>query len=349
MGETDTDAMDDQSHLWCELQGSTGICPAKAALKEVTRPSGHLSQKEHMKQYSGAVLFIDMLGIGALTRGKIPLSDAEYASWGVAAAEAGRHHILGAKLLMQFRRSLLHTKSSWETVKVAQLSDCAFLWSPDPVAVVNAAREIMWHATRAGLLCRAGLAYGQIVEPNKVNRSLGQFILGDAVTRAVGFEGSGKGARVFCDSELAHEVLKNCSFQHEPFAPLRNPLDGTVVDEFRWYTLPSAVEKRNYLAQPPLETALGLVELLTTLRYSPRLSWNSLSTEGRIQVACTVEAVSKMIPTYVRSDDYTFTVEHVMESQPKRSDEAQARIRKQFEQEISALIARDKKKVKVKR
>ncbi|MNL63948.1 hypothetical protein D3C87_1881200 [compost metagenome] len=50
-----------------------------------------------------------------------------------------------------------------------------------------------------------------------------------------------------------------------------------------------------------------------------------------------------MISTYARSDDYTFTVEHVMEGQPKRSDEAQARIRKQFEEEISALIAQEKK------
>lgn len=187
-----------------------------------------------MKQYDGAVLFIDMLGIGALTRGKIPLAEAEFAPWGVVAAKAGRHHILGAKLLMQFRRSLLRTKKAWDAVKVVQLSDCAFLWSSDPVAVINAAREVMWHATRAGLLCRAGLAYGPIVEPDKVKRSLGQFILGDAVTRAVGLEGSGTGDRVFCDREVVHEVLKRCRFRHAPFAPLRTPLDGSVVDEFRW-------------------------------------------------------------------------------------------------------------------
>lgn len=298
-----------------------------------------------MKQYSGAVLFIDMLGIGALTRGKIPLSEAEYAPWSVAAANSGRHHVLGAKLLMQFRRSLLHTQKTWAAVKVAQLTDCAFLWSPDAVAVINAAREVMWHTMRAGLLCRAGLAYGQIVEPDKVNRSLGQFILGDAVTRAVGLEGSGKGARVFCDREVAHEALKRCRFHHEPFAPLKNPLDGSVVDEFRWYMLPALVEKHSYETQAPLGAALALVELLTILRYSPRLNWNSLSGEGRLQVACTIEAVSKMIPTYVPSDDYTFTVEHLMETgaEARRSEELQARIKKQFGEEISGLLAPRKK------
>lgn len=291
-----------------------------------------------MKQYDGAVLFIDMLGIGALTRGKIPLSEAEYAPWSVVAAETGRHHILGAKLLMQFRRSLLHSAKIWKAVKVAQLSDCAFLWSQDPVAVINIAREVMWHATRAGLLCRAGLAYGQIVEPDKVNRSLGQFILGDAVTRAVGFEGSGKGARVFCDSEVAHEVLKRCSFRHEPFAPLRNPLDGIVIDEFRWYMLPATVEKHNYEMQASFGSALALLELITTLRYSPRLNWNCLSHEGRIQVACSIEAVSKMIPTYVPSEDYSFTVQQLMLCEMRRSKELQAKIRKQFVKEISSLL-----------
>jgi class 3 adenylate cyclase len=241
-------------------------------------------QEKIMKQYSGAVLFIDMLGIGALTRGSIPLRESEYIPWNVAAAEVGRHHVLGAKLLMQFRRSLLHTQKTWPAVKVAQLSDCAFLWSPDPISIINAAREVMWHVTRAGLLCRAGLAYGQIVEPDKVNKSLGQFVLGDAVTRAVGFEGSGKGARVFCDENIAHEVLKRYHFRHEPFAPLKNPLDGSVIDEFRWYMLPNPIENHNYKTQAPIPAALALVELLTTLRYSPRLNWNSLSVEGRLQV-----------------------------------------------------------------
>lgn len=76
---------------------------------------------KYMKQYSGAVLFIDMLGIGALTRGRIPLTELEHAQWNVGAAMTGRHQLLGAKLLMQFRRSLVHTQKACPLVKVAQL------------------------------------------------------------------------------------------------------------------------------------------------------------------------------------------------------------------------------------
>ncbi len=303
---------------------------------------------KYMKQYSGAVLFIDMLGIGALTRGRIPLTELEHAPWNVGAAMTGRHQLLGAKLLMQFRRSLVHTQKACPLVKVAQLSDCAFLWASNPVAVANAAREVMWHATRAGLLCRAGLAYGQIVEPDKVNRSLGQFILGDAVTSAVSFEGSGKGARVFCDRDIAHEVLAQCHFKPGPFAPLKNPLDGSIIDEFRWYALPAPIEEHNHRVQKPHQVALALVELLTILRYSPRLNWNSCSPEGRLQIACTIEAVSKLIADYVPSDDYAFTVEHLMEGMEiKRSNELQVKIRRQFEGEISQLLMKSKKRKSV--
>jgi hypothetical protein len=292
-----------------------------------------------MNHYSGAALFIDILGIDPLTRGKIALHNREYAAWGVTTTtDAGRHHILAAKLLMQFRRSLVHTQTICTAVKIAQLSDSAFVWAADPVDVVNAARTLMWHVLRAGLLCRAGLAYGRIVEPDKVNRSLGQFVLGDAVTKAAGLEGKGKGARVFCDSEVAHEVLKTCRFKREPFTPLRNPLDGSVIDEFRWYLLPKPIQKSNDQSEDALATALGLAELLTTLRYSPRLGWNDACPEGRLQVACTVESVSQRISAYVHSDNYAFIVEHLMEAKTDRSAELQAKVYRQFKGEIVRLI-----------
>lgn len=299
-----------------------------------------------MKKYSGAVLFVDMLGIGALTQGTIQLSEEDHVPWKVPQAKVGRHHLLGAKLLMQFRRSLVHTQRLWKSVEIAQLSDCAFLWSDNSMIVVNAARELMWHTTRAGLLCRAGLAHGEIVEPDKVNRSLGRFILGDAVTSAVDLERSGKGARVFCDSEVAHEILQKCSFTHSPFLPLKNPLDGSVVDEFRWYVLPGSFDEHQYRTGKRLPTALALVDLLTILRYSPRLKWNSQTREGRLQIACTIEAVSNSIAMYVPSDDYAFTVEYLLEAadQPARSEKIRERIRTQFSNEVSELLAQSKKK-----
>jgi hypothetical protein len=297
-----------------------------------------------MNRYGGAVLFIDILGIGALTRGKVRIEEPDYAAWKTNQVESGRHHVLGAKLLMQFRRSLLHTQKTFDSVNVAQLSDCAFLWSEHPVDVANAARELMWHVTRPGMLCRAGLAYGQIIEPDKVNRSLGQFILGEAVTKAVDLERSGKGARIFCDSESASQVLKRSHFLRKPFIPLKNPLDGSVTDEFRWYVLPKQIKKHNDEADGPLLTALSLVELLTILRYSPRLGWSATSTEGRLQIACTIEAVSQVIAECVPSDDYLFAVEHLMEvGLANRSAALEERVRKKFTDEITQLVSKLKK------
>lgn len=295
-----------------------------------------------MKQYTGAVLFVDMLGIGALTQRKIKLSDEEYAPWKVDSASKEPHQLLAARLLLQFRRSLTHTKKACALVQVAQLSDCAFLWSSDPAAVVEATRELMWNTTRAGLLCRAGLAFGQIVEPDRVNRNLGQFILGDAVTKAVELESSGKGVRVFCNNEIARKILASYQFENNPFAPLRNPLDGTVVEEFRWYMLHQPITPNGEnQADNDRKAAIGLIELLTILKYSPRLNWNACSQPGLLQIACSVEAVSQLVSQYVPKLDLFSSAETIMASgNSKRSEARQKRIKAELDSEVSQLLAR---------
>lgn len=275
-----------------------------------------------MKQYDGAVLFIDMLGIGALTRGQVKLDDIDFDAWGLSASDR-QHQLFAAKLLQQFRQCLVKVQASFETtLRVAQLSDCAFLWSANAAVVVNAARDLMWRVTRVGLLCRAGLAYGQIVEPEKVNRSMGAFVLGDAVTKAVGLEQSGKGCRVFCDTEIARSILKSHHFKHLPFHGLRNPLDGSVTDEFRWYLLPDPIQKRNYLEPQRLASALAQAEVLAVLRYGPRLNWNCSSSAGHVQIACSVEAVSAGLTLFFPHEDFEYTAEHVMLTKTARSESA---------------------------
>ena len=83
-----------------------------------------------------------MLGIGALTRDKIPLAEAEFAPWGVVAAKAGRHHSLGAKLLMQFRRSLLRTQKAWDAViECFATGKWSMKYSNDVVSVTRHSRR----------------------------------------------------------------------------------------------------------------------------------------------------------------------------------------------------------------
>jgi len=137
-----------------------------------------------MRSFRGAVLFVDMLGFSALTRGKLKLSESEYTPWKTRPEGNFPHQLLAAQILLAFRKILMRTGRRFKTVKLAQLSDCAFLWSEDLGAVTDAGRFLMHEAIDAGLLCRGGLAFGDIHEPNKIDRTIGAFIVGDAVTRA---------------------------------------------------------------------------------------------------------------------------------------------------------------------
>lgn len=292
-----------------------------------------------MKQYSGAVFFVDMLGIGALTQGKVPLSAVELDPWKVPVDGQSGHQLLAAKLLTQFRTSLRKMRSRC-AVKVAQLSDCAFIWSPEADSVALAARVLMTNLTLSGLLCRGGMAYGQIVEPSKVDRSLGSFILGDAVTRAAGLESRGKGCRIFCDREIAHQTLE-LGADAEDFAPLKNPLDGAIVDEFRWYIVP---KQGALTSDANLERAISLVNLVTMLRHSPRFSWNTATLEGRVQVACSVEAISAVTRLFVPTDDYVYNAEYMIDyGDVKRSDVLRAKMLKRFTLEVRSMLAKRKR------
>lgn len=162
-----------------------------------------------MKEYTGAVFFVDILGVGALTQGKIEISENDFSSHNFRYQSKFSEHQFCAKLLLKFRRILVQATNSVKNIKVAQLSDCAFIWSDDPDIVVNVARDIMWKSVLGGLLCRGGIANGQIVEPDKINTKLGMFICGGAVTDAVRLEGAGKGARVFIKQELVSELKKS--------------------------------------------------------------------------------------------------------------------------------------------
>lgn len=289
-----------------------------------------------MRSFQGAVLFVDMLGFSALTRGKLDLCEEEYEPWKVDPKGDFPHQLLAAKILLEFRKALSLTKKAYDTVRLAQLSDCAFLWSDDVGSLVDAGRYLMQKAALKGLLCRGGLAFGDIHEPGKVNHSLGAFIVGDAVTRAVTYETAGKGMRVFTDPETAGRVLKDR--RTESFQPLVNPMTGDTVDEWRWYALgQSRLSKRNMTKfRGELERLVGYH---TMLRYSPRLAWSATTPEGRRQIACSVVAVSDAMEQLSGNlKKYRFSVEGVASGNQRRSDSVRQRVHKQFMDELLPVI-----------
>lgn len=141
-----------------------------------------------MNQYQGAVFFVDMLGIGALTQNQVTLGEDDFKAWGMSPSISPSANLFCGQLLTTFRSCLAAVRTSHKHIKIAQLSDCAYIWSENVLAALDAARAFMWESVNAGLLSRGGISYGEIVEPDKINRAIGHFILGGAVTRAVGLE-----------------------------------------------------------------------------------------------------------------------------------------------------------------
>jgi len=295
-----------------------------------------------MKSYQGGVLFIDMLGFGALTNGHLTLGAVECEPWKVDPNGAFPHQLIAAQILLAFRRALMRTKNAYKAVRVAQLSDAAFLWSKDIGALADAGRYVMHEAAAMGLLCRGGLAIGGVHEPNKANNSLGAFIVGDAVTRAVSHEGKGKGMRIFTDQDTVRHVLT--ARPGEVFTPLVDPLSGITIDEWQWY-VPGSSLRQEQDTNKLHSRVTSLVECHTMFRYSPKLSWSATTSEGRRQIACSIVAVSDAMQRLSgNKGNFDFSVEHLMLANQDRSERTRQRIQETFVEELLRALQPKKRR-----
>jgi len=291
-----------------------------------------------MKQYQGAVFFIDILGVGALTRGSIPLESNDYKSHGISKKENQNEQYFCAKLLIKFRKILNHIKQN-NKVEVAQLSDCAFIWSEISIDVVDAAISCMWAAIEAGIFCRGGIAYGNIVEPDRVNSSLGKFILGEAVTKAVHMEGAGKGCRIFSDVDLASKISGHKHFLHEPFVGNKNPNDCLITDELRWYLFSGGLRKHDYANTDKSQAICALMSLVSRLRFSPMFRWNVSTKEGEIHLASSIETISSGVEKFTKELNFRMSSEYLLgHFENNRSAQLQERVLNTWRKEIQGLF-----------
>lgn len=259
-----------------------------------------------MKEYTGAVFFVDILGVGALTQGKINITEEDFLAHEFKYEPGFSEHQFCANLLSKFRKILSVATRNIKNVKVAQLSDCAFIWSPEPDIVVNVARDIMWKSMLSGVLCRGGIANGQIVEPEKINSKLGKFICGGAVTEAVKLESMGKGARVFIKPELVSELNKISPYA---FTVRESPIDFSIVDEFLWYKYPKNIQS-TFDSCNEKHVLIGLIQLIAAIKYSPKFRWNALSDEGQRQLASTLDVISYETESFTPNLDLRFSFEY---------------------------------------
>lgn len=268
-----------------------------------------------MKQYKGSVFFVDILGIGELTKNNIPLTEKDFAAHGIVNRKKQNAHYFAAAIIVKFRDVLAKISIDFPTVNVAQLSDCAFLWSEKPIDLLNAAIDTMWECIKAGVFCRGGITYGDIVEPDKINQSLGKFILGEAVTRAVALERTGKGCRIFSDQQSIIEQPILGHLEVHPFVGIKNPINCQIADEFRWYLYPEGISPQTLTKESNSIQVTSFMYLVALLHYSPLFKWNTSTSAGKVHIASSIETISRCTGLFSSSleTELTFSSEYILE------------------------------------
>lgn len=258
-----------------------------------------------MKQKESGVFFIDILGFSALTKGQIKdISKKDFQAWGLKKTEYDLN-FLSAKIILEFRSVLKQLKEKYPAINIGQLSDCAFIWSDDIVLLIQAVHFMMWTMIgEKGVLCRGGLSYGNIVEIDDVDYELGAFIVGNPATNAVKNEGRLKGPRVTMDLTITDKIQESfrkdslvMQLSHYLFHNIESMIDMNQVDEYRWYLFDNDKITSSSIGIIDLNTRIQLtkkrLKLANVLRFHPRMRWNTLSEDGRIQLKAGIKSLTK--------------------------------------------------------
>ena len=258
-----------------------------------------------MKSNNAAVFFVDILGFSALTKGEVSgIKDEDYEAWGLTNKHSRNHSYLAATILVEFREALKTLMNYLPKLNVAQISDCAFIWSEDITELLRGVHFFMWHTIRErGVLCRGGIAYGEIVSVVNNDDELGAFVVGDAVTRAAKNESRLKGPRITMDLEFPQSVwdnAKNAVIQEYLCADLfyanHSEINMDVVDEYRWYLCDAEfIADQKY---PPgykecVELTKGRLTVANAIMYHPRMGWNTRSKDGMVHLKAGAKSISK--------------------------------------------------------
>lgn len=211
-----------------------------------------------------------------------------------------------AEILLEFREVLMQVKKEFPKIKIAQLSDCAFLWSDNICTLLCSVHLTMWlMIQKKGILCRGGIGFGSIVGAPREPKAFGEFVVGSAVTMAVKNEGKLKGPRISIDpsfpSELSDYEKKNdlklgCKIINEIFHECENPIDYQFVDEYRWFLCNMEQFNRDtkeysITNDEKKEVTRDRIILCNALIYDPRMRWNKID-KGNTHIQAGIKAIS---------------------------------------------------------
>jgi hypothetical protein len=244
-----------------------------------------------------------------LTQNKINLQSEDFAIWLDRYSLPYDNQNLAASILAKFREILLKISEDYKSVTISQLSDCAFVWSENIKDVIIVANNIMSNCISEGVLCRGGLAYGEIIETSQSHK-LGRFILGNAVTEAVKLEGIAKGCRIMINDEFPGNLFtanENFSNDIYPlFQSFINPLDFETYDEFKWYFVPFMNDTFSFKDINTKKKAFYTnhrLKLANKIGLDPKFSWNARNSLGNIHLKSSINFLSE-------TNDSIFKVSH---------------------------------------
>ena len=299
-----------------------------------------------LKNLKGFVFYVDILGFTALTQDKIQLTEGDFNIWQVSKHfQTLGNQEFAANILILFRKILTNCQNKYPKVNFTQLSDCAFVWSDNMKDVILSCHTIMWDCLQNGILCRGGIAYGDIIEDH--NSNLGQMLLGNAVSKAVKLEQVGaKGCRVLMDQEVPASLHNYdssfCAEIYKLFQPFENPLDYKIYDEFKWYYSQSLKN---------LNTTKGIIQatverlcLAAKLQFHPKFNWNVRTPEGSIHVKSSMRFTSA-------NEQNVFNIEHTFDwkelpDSKLRTETNYTRITKKIQDEASSCIIKKGNNIK---
>lgn len=293
-----------------------------------------------LQSYNGVVLYVDILGFGALTRGQIQLSKNDFKSWPIRNGQEKNNQFLAANILVKFRKILQDLNADEGDITVSQLSDCFFAWSDNIAAVIKFAFRFMHLAIQGGILCRGGMAYGEIIETEK-SHSMGRLILGNAVTKAVELEGLAKGARILITDDLPAKLYSQdetyANKVYQMFKPFTNPLDYVVYDEFKWYLIDDLDTINEYglssiTNDEKIAATKQRLKLANKIQYSTLFNWNAKNKAGQIHL----QATSNFF-----SENHLINVSHRFESKlisDNRSEQTLENMNNVIENDIYIIV-----------
>ena len=272
-----------------------------------------LGCKTNMNSNYHGVFFVDIIGMGSLTRGELDLTDIHMPideTISTAPDSAQENHYLAAYLLTKFRKILIETKTNYPSLKLAQLSDCAFIWSKNFKELFLFSCQFMNNAVKNGVFCRAGIASGDVIESPGKGEEIGKFIVGSAVTQAVKIETLGKGCRIFTDPECAHYILNEFPKSRLIHFMIKEeilPTDFTLLDEIKWYLLynyDSDIDLLFTSTKSFQDSIFKTLTIATYLQYSPMFAWNSANSQGRTHLAASIESITSSLDLILEENPY---------------------------------------------